>query len=99
MIGYRNTLERAIDFLDDRLNEEEAIAREAIPETVRGYGDESRRYVMRFTPDRTLAEIAAKRAVIELCYIMDFYGHDVVGFLISVYKDHPGFEPEWLNMN
>lgn len=53
------------EFLLARLAEDKRTAREAIPETVRGYGNESRRYVMRMTPDRVVRECDAKTAIVE----------------------------------
>lgn len=91
-----------IEFLEARLAEDEALVSKALePEwsgerptfyskgTEGAHRDDWGLWTFHITPDRFLAEIAAKRALLE------WVPEDVKYPFASVYSDHPDFQKEW----
>lgn len=102
------------EFLEARITEDEAYAAQAQgesygwidnwrAETMQGTRTESVIYAhaFRFSPDRLLAECAAKRAIIARREdALDTYAgtlviEDAIRALAAIYKDHPDYREEW----
>lgn len=98
-----------VEFLTVRLDNDEAIARAAqgapIQTNGRGYA-----HADRWSPSRVLADVAAKRAIVQECdkYITAYQeatgphpGHGgplgwrMLKTLAAVYSDHQDYLPEW----
>ena len=100
-----------VSFLFDRLDDDEAAARALLtPKAVRQYASIDRQSVAatRGGPVRALRELAAKRMMVEMWFDgvqADFCKLPVEGLnvadamiiaLVTVYADHPLFDPGWL---
>ena len=100
-----------VSFLFDRIDDDEAVVRAQLtPTAVRQDAATDRPYAAgtRGGPVRALRELAAKRVMVEMWFDgvqADFCKLPVAGLnvadamimaLVTVYADHPLFDPDWL---
>jgi hypothetical protein len=82
-----------IDFLNERLDEDEATARVA----TRLMYDAS--FIAPFTPSRILADVQAKRAIVDQAACEHCATDGALQWALRVlsypYADHPDYDPRW----
>lgn len=96
------------EFLNARLDEDEAAARAARPwwpstYTLKFAKEDRAVHIARHDPDRVLAEVEAKRRVIEMTPVVrglqdptaEAQHMLVLAHLASVYAGHPAYDPDW----
>lgn len=104
------------DFLTQRLDEDEAVARAVewaeddwpivVNEWVWPHHFSAAAHIARHDPARVLADVAAKRKIVEMHHPIDpcdahdgatqkTVNCDTLRALASMYADHPEFDPAW----
>lgn len=98
------------EFLEARIAEDEALAHAVIatvtpdawenPTKWGNFYPEDIAFWDSQTPNRVLAECAAKRAIIkafdpQFPDLDPYVGRDVIAMLAVVYSDHPDYQQEW----
>ena len=96
-----------ITWLRDQIDEDERVARESMGSYwyMDGHSGEAQAFIARFDEDRELAEVDAKRRILDLArdYSPEL-GHgdngewalgEVLRMLALPYADQPGYREEW----
>jgi hypothetical protein len=85
-------------FLLARIEDDETVARAAGSTAVVRITIAAAGHMQRFTPSRTLAECAVKRAIVEYgtgAHTSSPEGYDIVRILATVYANHPDYDESW----
>lgn len=92
-----------IDFLKARIDEDEAVARASL-DSIGGdhhgmecvVSEEGMAHLMRHDPARVLADVAAKRAIVDdYAEVPSTARLRPLRWLAEVWRDHPDYDAEW----